>query len=52
MAKLSFLATADCLIGSGRAIKSAVYGETQFSELKLSFWTQTQKQVNKNHPIF
>ena len=25
------------------------YGETQFSELKNSFWTLTLKQVNKTH---
>ena len=46
-------ATADCLIGSGRPLpirQSAVaYGETQFSELKNSFWTQTQKQVYRIH---
>ena len=30
---------------------AVAYGKTQFSELKNSFWTLTQKQVNKNHKL-
>ena len=46
-------ATADCLICSGwKLFLSSGHCQLpyrQWPELKNSFWTQTQKQVNKNH---
>ena len=48
------LATAGKAMGSGLRVSATAHrlsssGETQFSELKLSFWTQTQKQVYRIH---